>query len=307
MHVTPKPSQSLQCYHVLQGRQQFSQKEKSMYYTLRQGYEGERIFANIVHHHLKHQVIALYDLLFEDKGTVYQIAAILISSDRIFLVEVKHFQGEFQFQNNRFFDCQSEKEYRNPFHQLQRCSFLFQALLSKLQISLPVQTHLVFNHPQFTLFQAERNPELILPTQIPTFINKIKQIPGRLQSFHHQLAAALVKQNIKFSPYENLPNYQYQKLRKGIFCNYCRKPLILLHRTFSCPHCACRESIDSGILRNTLEFHHLFPEKKIKTGVIQDWCNHIVSRKTITRVFQTYLTCHSKGAGVHYTFEVIPS
>src|SRR5699024_12308627 len=100
MHVTPKPSQSLQCYHVLHGRQQFSQKEKSMYYTLRQGYEGERIFANIVHHHLKDQVIALYDLLLEDKGTIYQIEAILISSERVFLIDVKHFQYDILFLNN---------------------------------------------------------------------------------------------------------------------------------------------------------------------------------------------------------------
>src|SRR5690625_6378793 len=48
--------------------------------------------------------------------------------------------------------------------------------------------------------------------------------------------------------------------------------------------CNYLECMDSGILRMMMEFQLLFPNKKITTSMIDQWCGNIVSTRTMNRV-----------------------
>jgi hypothetical protein len=57
-----------------------------------------------------------------------------------------------------------------------------------------------------------------------------------------------------------------------------------LHKSgLVCRKCGCKEDIDSAIVRSTEEFRVLFPEMKISTNSIHEWCKVIQLKKRIRR------------------------
>lgn len=302
MNNFPLQTNELQCYTYLQGRRTFSKKECQMNHKLQKGYIGEKKFAQLIRNHVTSDYIALYDLLLEGGGTIYQIDSLLIFPNQINLIEVKYFKGEFIYNDDSFYDCLGKVEFRNPIDQLNRTSIYFRNLLRKLQINLPLHAHLVFNHNQFTLFQLKQQTPILLQSQLPTFTNLLSHQPGRLQQFHFNLADKLKQMHIPQSPYENLPDYEYSTLQKGILCYQCRSKMKIHLRKLHCMKCTYKESLDSGILRNIIEFHTLFPNRKIKTGIIEEWCGYMVSRRTIIRVLQTFMKSIPNFSGSYYSF-----
>src|SRR5699024_309782 len=126
-----------------------------------------------------------------------------------------------------------------------------------------------------------------------------------LQPFHHRLAKHLKKLHIPVSPYERLPSYEYDTLQKGVLCHHCRSVMDCKYRELSCTNCPSTELIDSGILRTIIEFQVLFPDKKIKTGIIREWCGNVVSMRTVSRILSAYLKRVEKGRESHYIFTEI--
>lgn len=302
MNEYPLPTKELQCYSNLQGRKKFSRSEQLTLQNLRKGYLGEKRFAQFIQQQLNNDYIALYDILLEDKGTLFQIDCLLIFSNQLFLIEIKYYQGEFELVEDGLYDYLQQKTYRNPLHQLKRSSLLLQDLLTKLRVNLSVQPQLVFNHHTFTLFQAKRQTSILLPTQLYSFTSHLNGITGNLQAYHYRLANKIKQLHISESPYERLPIYEYDHLQKGVFCPHCRKKMRLHYRELSCVYCSYSEVVDSGILRSTIEFSVLFPDEKIKRGIIVEWCGEIVSKNTIGRILKNYLKLHKNATGSNYTF-----
>jgi predicted RNA binding protein with dsRBD fold (UPF0201 family) len=51
-----------------------------------------------------------------------------------------------------------------------------------------------------------------------------------------------------------------------------------------CKNCDEHEEVEAAILRIVEEITILFPEQKITTTVVQEWCGIVRSKKTIRRV-----------------------
>src|SRR5699024_1950390 len=130
--------------------------------------------------------IPLYGLLMDHQGNLFQMNCLLIFSQQMILVEVKNYQGEFEFRNDRLFSLTSSKCYQNPLHQLQRTENNLLELLSKLQMNIPLKSFVAFTHEEFTLF-AEKKPMIILPTQMNTFIKKLHHLSGDINIKHQRL------------------------------------------------------------------------------------------------------------------------
>lgn len=113
---------------------------------------------------------------------------------------------------------------------------------------------------------------------------------------HKQLAQKLLELHRTKNPYIELPNYNYEQLQNGIYCKDCRSFLISLeNKHFVCKKCGEREQIGLGILRNAEEFKLLFPDKKITTQNIYEWCNKITSKNSIGKI----LAKNFKIVGIH--------
>lgn len=302
MHDKPQPSRELQVYFYLQGRKSFTSQEHLAYQNLRKGLKGEMDFSILLQNYLTNNYLVLYDILLEYRNTFYQLDCLLIFPQQISLIEIKHFHGNFQFKNDHFTDCNSGREFRNPLHQLKRSTIMLQELFQKLQINLALHPQLLFNHPQFTLFEAKQNTPIVLPTQIPSYLHQLNQIPGHIGQHHYKLTEQIKRLHIPMSPYERLPSFEYKHLEKGVLCRDCRGIMTLEKMKLVCTHCTYRESLDSGVLRNTIEYNILFPSKKIQTSVIHAWCALNLSQRTISRILFAYLQPINKGRATEFLF-----
>ncbi len=61
---------------------------------------------------------------------------------------------------------------------------------------------------------------------------------------------------------------------------------IIEHFDLVCGNCGGHEKFESAILRHTEEFKLLFPERKVTTSGIHEWCNIDLAKRTITRALK---------------------
>jgi hypothetical protein len=110
------------------------------------------------------------------------------------------------------------------------------------------------------------------------------------------LADKLISLHIKDSPFKLLPSYDYDQLRKGITCVKCTSFSISVEgRRCVCKECGHEEVVATDVIRNVKEFKLLFPNRKITTNVIHEWCKVVKSKKRIRRILEE----NFKIVGVH--------
>lgn len=114
----------------------------------------------------------------------------------------------------------------------------------------------------------------------------------------------LLSKPLAESPYNRKPDYTFEQLQKGIYCKCCHSFDISFNtKTIVCDKCRFREDMESAVLRNVEEFRILFPEKKITTSVIYEWCKIITSTKTIRNILSINYKFMNLTKGNYYLVE----
>ena len=114
----------LQCLHP---RMTLSPKENKNYLNLVKGCEGEQKFEELFKHRHLSECLILNDLLLEKNNTLFQIDSLVISSEKIYLLEVKNYEGNFYVENDNWFTIKNI-EIKNPLNQLKRSESLLRRL-----------------------------------------------------------------------------------------------------------------------------------------------------------------------------------
>ncbi|MCJ7842767.1 NERD domain-containing protein [Lederbergia sp. NSJ-179] len=290
-HDKPTKSRELQIFQYLHPRMKLATEEKQHLDYLYKGYLGELEFYNRLQQtELKNHLI-LYDLLLPSNHTEFQIDSLLIWQTRIFLFEVKNFEGEFYLEQDNWYVALTGKEIKNPLLQLRRSEFLLRQLLQKWGHDIPIEPYIIFIHPEFTLYQAPQNLPIILPTQLNRFLKKLHASTPVITRKQKRVVDQFIVHHKEQSAYEQLPQYEYDKLKKGIICPSCTgflKPFT--YKKMICETCGRQENIESSVMRSVKEFALLFPHRKITTSRIHEWCETIYSKKTIQKILATHLT-----------------
>src|SRR5699024_1513219 len=185
--------------------------------------KGERAFAHLLQRSLRKEYIVLYDVSFENSSGNFQMDCLIICEAQIYLLEIKHFRGDYYFQDNNLYQLKTRKRIKNPFYQLQRCEDLLLETLQKYNLHYTVYSHVIFNHPTFTLYQAPIQLSMILPTQIERFVQKLNRQAVRSTSSEKSLVERLYRGHQEHCRFERLPDYHDKNLRKGILCLKCKK------------------------------------------------------------------------------------
>ncbi|MDF2788089.1 MAG: Nuclease-related domain protein [Neobacillus sp.] len=237
----------------------------------------------------------LNDLQLESNKSSFQLDSSLIFQDTYSLFEVKNFEGEYVY-DAEYFKTLSGRDFQNPLDQLKRSKLMLSQILQSLGSKLTVEAYVIFINPQFTLYQTPPDLPFILPTQLETFMKKLDQKPSRLNQSHVNLADKLISLHQTDSPYTQLPSYEYGQIRKGITCNKCNSFSVSVQgKRVVCHNCGCEEMVSSAVLRMVGEFKLLFPDRKITSNVIHEWCGVVNSKKTISRTLGKHLMIN----GVH--------
>src|SRR5699024_8047231 len=235
---------------------------------------------------LQCECLVLNDLLLEVNNTTFQIDSLIISQGRIHLYEVKNHEGDYFYESDKLYK-KPRFEIVNPLNQLSRTESLLKQLFSNPGLSLPIESLVVFINPRFTLYQAPMNKPFLFPTQVEQYLKDLCKVPSRLTVKHKNIAKKLVSLHKIDSPYEQTPSYNYEQLQKGIICSKCQSfSLFVLNRSCVCNECGQAEPVTDAILRSTMEFKFLFPNKKITTNLIHNWCQVIQSKERIRKALK---------------------
>lgn len=270
----------------LNTRMELAGKDKFNLTNLEKGFKGEIEFDRLTEN-LSEERYIIDDLLLQVNNSFFQIDKVIISGGVIHLLDVKYHEGDYYLESDKLYSMKSGREYKNPLIQLKRSETLFRQLLQNLKLSYLVQAKVVFNNPEFTLYQAPMDQPIILPTQINRFLKELNETPSKLDENHKMLAQKLLSLHNEKNPFTTLPAYDYNKLEKGMHCKECgsfNTSIEMQHLV--CGKCGNSQRVEQAIVLNIEEFRLLFPERKITTQSIFEWCNMTINKRRITRVLK---------------------
>lgn len=280
-------SDELKMMNLLQCRMEFTEKEKQRHFKLRKGYEGEVKYDEWMES-LLIEHLTLNDLLLEMNDTTFQIDSSVIVQDALLHFEVKNSDGDYYYEDE-LLKKMNGTEIKDPLLQLERSTSLLRQLLNSLGFYLEIKSYIVFINPEFTLYQAPKNAPIILPSQLNRFMKKLNKKHSTLNNMHKKLAEKLLALHKVDNPYQRLPTYTYEQLTKGVICVKCHQFIEkIIKKEFMCSYCGTHEKVETAVIRSIGEIQLLFPEKKITTTEVYDWCNGVLSRKTIRHVLKNH-------------------
>ena len=273
----------------LNTRMSLTEDDLKQYLNLRKGYEGEVAFDQLTASNLNSDILVLNDIMLEINHSKFQIDSSLIIQDTIFPCEVKNFEGNYLFKDDEFYFCGAKNPITNPLHQVKRAETLIQQYLKKNGFYFRIVPYLVFINPKFFLYHAPQIDSIIFPPHLSSFMEKLNSKTSNLNGKQQKLADKMIADHIIESPYPKLPSYEYHSLEKGFSCFNCNSLLISFDgQKLRCNPCGCEEDLELAVVRAVEEFKLLFPALKVTCNIIFDWCNAVVSRKTIRRILQKY-------------------
>jgi hypothetical protein len=277
----------LKILKALNNRMMLLEKDKQHLFTLKKGYEGEVMFDTLTEK-LKCECYILNDLLFKVNNTTFQIDTLIIISEKVCYYEVKNFAGDYFYESdkNRLYK-KPLIEYNNPLLQLSRGDSLLRQLFQSIGYNTPIDAQVIFINPEFTLYQAPLNNPFIFPTQVNNHLKKLDAVPSKLNGKHKSLADKLISLHIEENPYATLPKYTYGQLKKGVTCVICDSNSVTVSgKKCVCGDCGHEEPVTVAVMRNVEEIKFLFPNIKITTNLIHEWCVIVELKRTIQRILE---------------------
>lgn len=301
---TRTESEEVMVLRSLNNRMKLSPEDLIYYRNLERGLVGERLFDEHLKKKLTNDYLVISDITFKHNNKTFQIDSLVISQHKIYIFEVKYFEGDYIIKDNHFCTLNGKERY-DPMSQLNRTESLMRQLLQYHNINIQREGYVVFVNPEFYLYNAPLNHQVIFPTQINRFLKKLDSIPSQLNSFHYNLADKLMEISLKETQYSQIPKYEYNDLRKGFICEKCNTIISdFKGHNICCNHCGHLESFQSAVLRHTEEFSLLFPDRKITTRSIMEWCNQKEHEKTFQRILLKNYVSVGFGKGTYYIKEV---
>jgi hypothetical protein len=293
-------SHELMIMRSLNTRMELTEKEKFYYLNLEKGYKGEVEF-DLLAESLQEERFIINDLLLEVNKSYFQIDNLIISQGVIHLLDIKNYQGDCYLKSDKLYSVTTEREYKNPVDQLKRSATLLRQLLQNHKQNYLVDSSVIFINPEFTLYQAPLDQPIILPTQVNRFFRDLNKTSSKLNEGHKKLAQTLISLHQPKNPYTVLPHYNYDQLQKGIYCKTCNSFLVSIKNyDFLCKKCGGHEKIERAILRSVKEFNLLFPEQKITTQSIYEWCKVDLNRRTFCRILKKNYTTFGNTRDTYY-------
>lgn len=294
-------SSSLLIMESLMNRSNLSKDERNRYAYLVKGLEGEQILDRRTEM-LECDCLVLNDLLLKINGTVVQIDSLLITANGICIYEVKNYEGKYFYEAEKLYKLSTKREVMSPLIQINRSQTLLRQLVEQLGFNVSVNAFVVFVNQQFTLYQAPPQEELLLPTLLNEHFARINGISARLTKNHRRIAEELKSLHMESSIFTDIPNYESEKLKRGITCSQCGVFMDDFTRSWTCTcKCCGHEELISGIvIRHAEEYKRLFPDQKITTSVICKWCGNKLSAKRIWNILHHYYQSKGKGRWTYF-------
>lgn len=296
-----EPSTQLETLRVLKRRSDLLNPQMSSIQHMVKGCQGECRFDEMLEE-LKSECLILNDLTLRINGRTCQIDTLLITGEGVTLYEVKNYEGQFVYTEDKLKILSTNKEISNPVHQLSRTTNLFRQLMEDQHANFTLQTYIVFINEAFTLYNAPVDSPFILPTMLDYHMKKLSNERRALNKSHYTFAETLKQMNQPELTFYSFPEYDWSGLEKGAFYKVCQSELGKpIGRMCQCNKCGCKEVSTDVILRQINEYLLLFPEKKLTTNDVYEWIGKLFSKKSIRSVLEKNFELKGNYKGRYYT------
>ncbi|MFS0822592.1 nuclease-related domain-containing protein [Bacillus sp. 1P02SD] len=274
----------LELFRFLRVRKKLDAEDENTFAYLEKGWLGEKQFDNLLLD-LPNECLILNDLLLKVNNTLFQIDSLLITQKKINIFEVKNYEGDYFFKNDRLHMI-SGKEIKNPHIQITRSESLFRQLLQELRYNIAVESQVIFINPEFYLYEAPVKAPFVFHAQLSRFLKNLNETvsTSTVSGGHIRFAEKLASLHITNNPYSRLPAYTYGELEKGIVCRGgCGFMEVQNQNYLKCPSCGELEHKESAVLRSVKELSLLFPDRRLTVNEVMVWCGVINSKLTIRK------------------------
>lgn len=269
-------------------------------WRLEKGFAGEVKFDSLTDDLLHNKCWIINGLWLKSGDSVFQIDKVMIFQKKIYLTDVKNYEGDYHYDAEGRIK-KGDTFIRDPLNQLQRAETLFRQIHQQYGFNFNIESYIVYINPEFTLYNAPPNHSVILPTQVNKFLKKLNTEYSKLNEGHENLANLLVSLDLVDSPYSTYPQYSYEGLRKGIISSSSHTLSTSLDgNMIVCGESGSVELVDVAVLRSVRELLMLFPEMKITTNLVYEWCGGIINRKRIYRVLRKNFSINGHGKYSYY-------
>lgn len=286
---------------ALDKRMNLSDSDKNYLLNLEKGYAGEELFDSLVKKYLNTDCLVLNDLLLTSGGNTFQVDSILITSDTLYIHEIKNYKGKYQFTAGQLLTVTGQ-EIISPIGQINRSKTLMREIIKEFSLDLNVKSSIVFVNPSFSLYLAKPSDPFILPNQIEMHLKELDRQSYTLSKEHRYLANKLLKEHKEDVPYQKmLPDYEIGNLKQELFCPICNNPSVkLTRRRAYCDHCTLSISIDELVMKHISEFKLLFPNEKVTVKKIHQWCGGRIYHRKVRTVLIDRFEKRGKTSNAYY-------
>ncbi len=276
-------------------------QEKQHIVNMEKGYLGEKLFDSMVEKLVDTDVIVLNDLLLRISEQSVQIDSLILTSETAYLYEIKNYKGDYQMRSGHLLTLTGQ-EIGNPLTQLKRTASLLRQLFQQWKVTMLVEPAVIYVNPGFSLYHASPEDPIILPNQMTAHFIKVNRQRQSLAKKHRYLAERLLSEHRIDVPFQKqLPAYDCCSLRKGITCGKCDSfDIELGQRMTRCTKCTHSLSTNKIIVEQVEEFKLLFPNMKMTTKLMHEWCGKSIPKDRITRVLSENYNKRGKTLGSFY-------
>ncbi|MCC5894418.1 MAG: NERD domain-containing protein [Alkalibacterium sp.] len=287
---------------LLDSRMTLHYREKQHLMTLSKGYEGEVIFDSLVERYLPSDCIVLNDLSLIIGSTPIQIDSLIVTSNAIYLYEIKNYEGNYIDMGGQF-RTDSGQDIVSPAGQLNRTTTVFNKLIHQWDSVLQVVPHVVFINSYFFLYEAKKDNSFVFLPQLITHFNEINRRSSTLSARHYYLADKLLEESKKDLPYQRkIPIYDFKDLKKGLSCSHCRSfELDITTKMTFCRCCGHKTPLNDLFLSEVQAFKFLFPTEQLTCNVMYEWCGATLPKRRITAILNREFTVNGFAKSSHYT------
>lgn len=281
-----RESKQLKILAELGRRQALSKEDCDYLVQLRKGLHGERLFDKNLEE-LNNNFLILQDLQLEVNRQTFQIDTLVITESEVFVYEVKNYQGEYVYSAKELVHYPRQSVILNPLTQLNRTVTLLKILLQKLNIISEVSGKVVFVNPSFVLYNSPPSKEILLPQQIDRHINSLNNHPKSNLETQRKLTEKLLEMHKVDERFIKIPDYSFHEMARQVNCIECCSKMVKQSlRKSRCSKCDF-SALNEWLIQNEVEaFVLLFPERKLTTKHIYDWCGGFYPLQTIYGVLK---------------------
>lgn len=291
---------ALRVYESLNARTVLTPSEQKELEKHERGYEGEVGLDGRVKE-LPFDCRVLNDLVLRDNGTTVQLDKLLLTGNILHLYEVKNYSGSYTYRDDALYG-RGEFKIANPLIQPNKSNPLLHNLIRKLGYRYEVKSHVVFMDPAFYLYELPRDKPFIFAGQIPQHFEQMAKRNTFIDIRQEKLIDELHGLHVSDFRPSNLPEYEYDELKKGIYCPKC---FSFEHRetrkTRICQQCGYREPATEAIKRTAEEYIALFPKDFLTKIRLFDLCGGECAEQTIQKVLAKNYIVHPHSKNSFYT------